>query len=401
MHCASGAEPCKGGIQFTRFQTPKGFRDLAPDDVAKYLFVEGEFRKIFGLWGYREVRTSSVDYFDIIRGGAGEGFTDSLFKVQDCDGKMLSLRGEVTTQIARMLTSRARDEARLFYISNCIRYLETKTLLQREFWQAGAELIGGRTVDADAEAIALAIAALQSLGINDVNVDVGNVELFQLAADSLGIGDNCAIRRAVASKSIDDLRKLTESDRVKEVLSYIMMKRGGPEIVREFSEVTGVGKEYPEYFDGLFALLDAYGCRGRVTIDLSTLREMKYYNGTVFDIYSGGLGVPIGGGGRYDCMMREFGLEAKATGFAVSVDLCVRLIEKGLGKGFGGGAKEAPARIMYRDGFRGEAVRMARRFRDEGKACTIEEFDGSKEGLVVGPDGIRENAGAKGGEGRA
>jgi len=84
-----------------------------------------------------------MDYFDIIRGGAGEGFADSIFKVQDSDGRLLSMRGEVTTQIARMLVSKAKSEGRLFYITNCIRFLETKTLSQREFWQAGAELVGG------------------------------------------------------------------------------------------------------------------------------------------------------------------------------------------------------------------------------------------------------------------
>ncbi len=204
-----GTQKWKEGIYFTRFQTPRGFRDIAPDEVRKYTFVEGRLRDIYAKWGYSEVRTSMMDYYDIIRGGAGEGFADALFKFQDADGKLMSLRGEVTTQIARMLATSLK-ERRLFYISNCLKYTEDRALTGRESWQAGAELIGGDTVASDAESIALRVNALDALGLRGARVDIGSVEAFRALMSTYGIEDCERVTRSVIAKSADDLRNATD-----------------------------------------------------------------------------------------------------------------------------------------------------------------------------------------------
>lgn len=338
-----------------------------------------------------------MDYFDIIRGGAGEGFADSIFKVQDSDGKLLSMRGEVTTQIARMLASKTRSEGKLFYITNCIRFLETKPLSQREFWQAGAELVGGDEVEADAEVIALLLNSLESLGIKEASIDLGNVELFRRVARSFEISEFDALKRAVASKSFGDLKKVMPNERALKVFEYMMTKRGGPEVIRNLSKMVGGGiDEYKEYFEELFGLLKNYGCADRVRVDLSTLREeMKYYNGTVFEVFLSGLGVPIGGGGRYDAMMKEFGLrETKATGFAVSVDLCVKALEASkFNLDFQG--SRISTKILYRKGFRDKAIRLASRMRKKGMICTMEKYNNQNDGIAVGQEIIDLKTGSR------
>jgi ATP phosphoribosyltransferase regulatory subunit len=336
------------------------------------------------MWGYREVRTSTVDYFDIIRGGAGEGFADSIFKVQDWDGRLLSMRGEVTTQVARMLASKAKNEGRIFYIANCIRFLEAKTLSQREFWQAGTELIGGKEAEADAEVIALTLGSLEALGLKEASVDVGNVELFRTLSERFRIGGIESLRKALASKSASDLSNVTTDRKALDALSFIMKRRGGPEVLRELSEMVGGLEKYTSYFDELYRLLEAHGCASRVSVDLTTLREMKYYNGTVFDVFVNGLGVPIGGGGRYDTMMKEFGLDnAKATGFAVSVDLCVRALDAA---GFYFDGARSATRILYKDGFSEKAIFFASELRLKGITCTVDAYGGEMDGILVGKE---------------
>jgi len=334
-------------------------------------------------WGYREVRTSTIDYFDIIRGGIGEGFADSIFKLQDSDGKLLSLRGEVTTQIARMLASSARNEGRLFYIANCLRFLEPKTLSQREYWQAGAELMGGEEVASDAEAISLILSALSGFGLKDAHIDIGSVRLFKALAERFGVSDYEKLTKAVMSKSSEDLKTAVPDPVAREVFSFVMSKRGGPDVVEELANLIGGGfEEECRYFKELFTLLDVYGCADRVSVDLSTLRELKYYTGTVFEIFLGGFGIPIGGGGRYDAMMKEFGLEnTTATGFAVSVDMCVKAIEA---EGFDFNSTAYPLRIFYKDGFREKAVQLAMELRIKGEPCTVDSYGGEKEGILVG-----------------
>ncbi len=375
----------KEGIQFTKFQTPKGFRDLSPDEAKKYLFVEGKFRESFSLWGYREVRTSTLDYYDVIRGEAGAGFGDSIFKIQDWDGRLISLRGEVTTQVARMLASKAMNEARVFYVANCLRFQEMRSLSQRGFWQAGAEIIGGSEVDGDSEAIALAIRSLEAMGITDAYVDIGNTGLFREMAQQLGIPSVGDLRRALTSKSAVDLKAAVGEGEAFKVFSSLMKRRGGHDMIKELANcMKGMGR-YVEYFEGLFRRLEAYGIKGKASLDLTTLREMDYYNGTVFDIYVGGVGVPIGGGGRYDSMMEQFGLSgAKATGFAISVDLCVKALDA---KGFGYEGDAKPLRILFREGYAEKAIGLADALRGRGMSCTVDAYRGEVSGILV-DDGV-------------
>jgi ATP phosphoribosyltransferase regulatory subunit len=334
------------------------------------------------MWGYKEVRTAMVDYFDIIRGGAWEGFADSIFKVQDGDGRLLSMRGEVTTQVARMLASKAKNEGRIFYIANCIRFLEAKTLSQREFWQAGAELVGGREVEADAEIIALTLGSLEALGLKEVSMDVGNVELFRALSERFKIEATEPLRKALASKSASDLSNVTIDQKALDTLSFIMRRRGGPEVLHELSQMVGGLDKYTSYFDKLYRLLEAHGCASRVSVDLTTLREMKYYNGTVFDVFVNDLGVPVGGGGRYDTMMKEFGLNnSRATGFAVSVDLCVRALDVAA---FDFDGVRGATRILYKDGFSEKAIFLAAELRRKGITCMVDAYGSEMDGILVG-----------------
>lgn len=350
---------------------------MGPEELRAYLLVEERFRDVLKKWGYKEVRTSTMDYFDIIRGGAGEGFTDSIFKVQDLDGKLLSLRGEVTTQIARMLASKAKDEGRLCYIANCIRYLEAKNLSLREYWQAGAELIGGEKVAADAEVVALSLQMLDAIGL-PASADLGSMGVITKLMDHFRIKDYRRLTKAISSKSIDDLRKVTMDRDAIKAFGVLMAKRGRADLVKMVSEEAGCLEDEYRYFRDLYRMLEAYGCASRAFVDLSTIREMKYYNGLVFELFLGGMGLPIGGGGRYDTMIRDFGIDTCATGFALSIDLCVRALGNPIIP------NNETTRVYYTEGFREKGAEVARRLRERGKACTLDPYRGERSGILVG-----------------
>lgn len=294
------------------------------------------------------------------------------------------MRGEVTTQIARMLASKAVDERRFSYITNCIRFQEMRSLSQREFWQAGAEFIGGSEVEGDAEAIALALSSLEAMGIRDVYVDIGNAGLFRVLANGLGVEDLEGLKRAMASKSLAGLKGTVREGKALEIFSSLIRRRGGVEVIMELSEGMEGTERYVDYFKELFRRLEAYGFNRRISIDLTTLREMDYYNGTVFDIYVGGVGVPIGGGGRYDTMMEEFGMgSTKATGFAVSVDLCVRALDS---MGFNYDGSLRPLRILFSEGYADKAICIAGELREREIPCAIDAYGGESEGVLVGKE---------------
>ena len=240
-------------------------------------------------------------------------------------------------------------------------------------------MIGEGGAEADGEIISLALECLERTGLGGAKVDLGSISVFRKTVDQFGITNYEGLRRAVSAKSMGDLREVVTDDRALEAFAYMMEVRGGPDVLMRVAEIGVQGiEEDIRYFGELFDVLKAYGYSGNVRIDLSTLREMRYYNGVVFEIFLEGVGLPIGGGGRYDAMMREFGLDMGAVGFAVSVDLLVRAME-GLG-----GRRAQPTPVYYLDGYRDKAIGLARGLRDKGVACTVSSYRGEKEGILVG-----------------
>ncbi|RLE51861.1 MAG: hypothetical protein DRJ33_05035, partial [Candidatus Methanomethylicota archaeon] len=116
---------CLGGFQFTRLSPPRGFKDLTPSLCAKYRYLEESFYRTFTLWGYREVRPPLLEHLDLVALGVGEEMVDEIFKLQDSDGKLLALRAEATTPVARLYADNLREmgcPARIFYIVSCLRF---------------------------------------------------------------------------------------------------------------------------------------------------------------------------------------------------------------------------------------------------------------------------------------
>jgi ATP phosphoribosyltransferase regulatory subunit len=287
-----------------------------------------------------------------------------------------------------MIALKLCNEKRLYYIENCIRYLPQKAISQREFWQAGVELIGEYGPEADAEVICLALESLDKIGLK-ANIDIGSISVFKKIANYFNIEDLDKLKNAIASKSISEIREIVNNEDVLKIFSYIIEKRGRIEILKDLAKNIHELNEDINYIEKLFDIIKAYGYYDRVVIDLSTLREMKYYNGIVFDIFVEGLGIPIGGGGRYDEMMKEFGLDLKATGFAINIDLIVKLIEKIPIK------KERIVNVYYKEGYIEKAINIIKAMRNKGIKCSLSLYRGEKDGILVSDNIIDLKTGEK------
>lgn len=306
--------------------------------------------------------------------GVGSELIDEVFKLQDGDGRLLALRAEATTPVARLYTASIKDRglpARLFYIVPCLRYVPLRDVGLREFRQAGAELIGDPSVAADAEVIALMVACLEEAGIRGVRVDVGSVRLLRRIASALGMERSSFVRfrRAVMRRDLEEAKEvLNESganDYLKKALLELPFVRGDLSDIRKYAEKLHDVEQEVRSFEEALDLLRSYGYSSRITFDLSVVREFEYYTGLVFEAYAPGMGVTIGAGGRYDDLLREMGIEnPSATGFAICVDLCVEVMER---QGVG---LPAPRTVAYVGVCQGvgveQAVALARKLRELG-----------------------------------
>lgn len=311
---------------------PEGLRDILPAEAKARRDLEGRLRGAFEGRGFGEVISPTFEFYDLLSIEAGSAIKRDMVRFMGSDGRLLALRPEMTTTIARVAAQRCDPEAgphRFYYIANVFREEFSKQGQAREFWQAGIELVGGAGgTDADTGVISLFVEALDAAGLADFQVGLGQIGFLEGAFKSLPVteADRERLRSALDERSLVKYRAavaaLDLDDETSAKLLAIPTLRGGPEVFKAAAELV-VGDDARAALDRLkevWSGLDAAGLAGRVVIDLGIWRSFDYYTGLVFEGYAPGLGVPLGGGGRYDKLLAEFGQPQPAAGFALGLE---------------------------------------------------------------------------------
>ena len=140
-----------------------------------------------------------------------------MFKFQDFDGKLLALRAEMTAPVARIVTTRMQSipkPIRLFYVNNVFRYNQSYLKREREFCQAGVELVGCNTSEADGEILTLLTSSLKQVGLKEVRIDLGHASLLKdlLDAAGLDVQKKVAVQGLLACRDSAGLKKLMEQN---------------------------------------------------------------------------------------------------------------------------------------------------------------------------------------------
>lgn len=340
-------------------------------------------RKNFELWGYKEIRTPTFEYFESLATGTGLELQESMFRFKDKGGRQLALRAEMTSPIARVVATELRSHPlpmRMYYLAPMFRYEEPQSGRQREFWHAGIELFGSSLPDADAEVLAVFITTLDDIGLKGVSVELGHVGLFKSIVEEAGLSldEAAAIRRSIDKK--DDasletaLKEVDVSSAMKDVFRLLPKLRGDISVTKKILD--NVDNENVEIciknISDTVKLLELYKLDSRVMVDLGIVRGIDYYTGAVFEGFVKDLGTALGGGGRYDNLVGEFtGESIPATGFAIGVDRCHLALEK---QGFKFPLKNSPQiLILYIDQeLKGEAVKIAVNLRKLGLSTEID-----------------------------
>ncbi|MGC5324817.1 ATP phosphoribosyltransferase regulatory subunit [Brevibacillus sp. SYSU BS000544] len=361
------------------FEKPLGMRDILPESLAKQRHLEFILRSRIEQWGYDEIATPSLEYYDTV-GAASATLTDRMFKLLDKQGHTVVLRPDMTTPIARVVSSLYKDVAfpiRLFYQTNVFRAQEKEAGRNAEFHQTGIELIGDASVDADAEAIALAISCLKEVGVGAFKVAIGHVDFIDGLLDEI-VPDQEAHskfkrflndRDYVGYRQLIDALTLSEQDRYR--LHALLSLRGGQSKISEAYELTvnGKARKAVETLASLWSILEAHGVTEYVLLDFNLISSLNYYTGIVFEGYAADLGSPLVGGGRYDHLLEQFGRPAPATGFAIKMDRLMQITSVQ--------PKPKPSRvaIFYVAARREEAIKKARSIRESGKNVMIQMLE--------------------------
>jgi len=229
--------------------------------------------------------------------------------------------------VARMAATKLFDQPlplRCFYVGSVFRYEEPQVGRQREFTQCGVELIGASTPAADAEVVALAVAALEALEVRDFQINLGQMALFRTLTADLPPDDLERIREATDQRNPARLAQALDAAGVtgprRALLASLPDLIGGLEVLQEATAFGGAAADAAAALAQVYRLLEAYGVAGRIILDLGEVRGMDYYTGITFRGVAPGLGWPLLSGGRYDELIGQFGRSLAAVGFGLGIE---------------------------------------------------------------------------------
>lgn len=356
-----------------KMHVPDGVEDCLPAECYIKKSIEGALRSSFVLSGYDEIETPTYEYIDVFQSGVGSYIQESMIKFVDTNGRILVLRPDLTVPIARIAATKLQSmPQRLFYAQNSFAAAEPAIGKAGEFTQAGIELIGDESDNADAEVIALAVKALKTAGLTSFTVDIGQVSFFKALISESGLNESDVdlLRHAVDSKDKMALEALSKQLNLSDGLTHQIVTLpdlfGGSEV---FEKALTLSQKPDcvaavENLRNVYHLLTEYGLSEYITIDLGMLHDIAYYSGIIFRGLATGIGFPVVSGGRYDDLLGKFGKSLPATGFALGIKRVMIAMER---QGLLSGYYETDAVVSCAAPSCGAAYAFAESMRAQGK----------------------------------
>lgn len=327
------------------FVTPSGFRDVLTDEATARESIERAVQDCFAQRGYRPIETPTLENMAVMQ--AGGRLPQTPFKFFDSKGDLVTMRPDVTLQVARMCATRLGNRPGPFRFRYCQRvFREAEGQLRadtRERTQIGIECIGDAGSKVDAEVIGLFAQALGIAGVRDYKLSLATVGVLRalLAASAASDEWTSAVLDAFHASNFVEIDRLTgavptESGAAAQGASKATLPEGAAapvfaNAIRALSRIRG-GREAIEEvrrlvaplgcedgldeFSATYDLLEEAGLADNILVDFSVMSSFDYYTGIVFEAFAPGLGTPLGSGGRYDKMLANYGKDRPAAGFA-------------------------------------------------------------------------------------
>lgn len=323
------------------YQPPVGARDLFPLDVAQKQWIEERLQQVFQRWSYHQIITPTLERLDtLIAGGAVEPST--VVQLHDTDNEVLGLRPELTASIARAAITRMEGVSlpqRLFYSANVFRRVaQGSRHRQQELFQSGVELLGAGGVIADGEMILLLADCLNTLGLQEWHLVLGEAELTHSLLSPFPDDQRDQVRTAIANLDRLTLETMPLTDKLKQRALTLFDLRGVPQDVLQQVSALQLTPAQQTIVENLKTLVDMLESTQHSNVhlpsfilDLSLIRPFNYYTGIVFEVINQtetGYNI-LGQGGRYDDLLGTYhpqGEGVPGIGFVVNLDPIQKLL---------------------------------------------------------------------------
>jgi ATP phosphoribosyltransferase regulatory subunit len=305
--------------------TPPGALDLTGDAARRRRVLQRAAVQVLEKGGYEELLPPTFEYEDVFLRAGGAGVAERLLRFPDRDGRILALRYDFTSSIARIASTTfagAKLPLRLSYSGKVYRQEPERGGRPRETLQVGAELLGDGSLEADVEIVRLTLELVRSAGLEDFQINLGHVGVLAPGLATLEEPLRAQVRRGIDRKDRAGLtRSLAGRSGDAAALArlpFVIGRRDALEsALRDTPPAAVAGLRH------LVALDDALsaGERSHVVYDLGEVRGLDYYTGVHFEVYVSGAGRAAGAGGRYDELMGRFGRPMPAVGLSLDLDV--------------------------------------------------------------------------------
>lgn len=312
-------------------KAPRGTKDIMPDQIYKWHFIESKFAAICRKYGFEEIRTPIFEHTELFQRGVGDT-TDivqkEMYTFEDNGHRSITLKPEGTSPTVRaFLESKQYAESqptKYYYETQCFRYEKPQSGRLREFHQFGIEVFGSKSMLADAEVIALANDFLTNMGIEEIELRINSVgcptcrETYRKALQDFlkpnyeNLCDTCKDRYERNPMRILDCK----NENCQEIV------KGAPMMLDYLCD------DCKESFEQVKSYLTASEIE--YTIDPKIVRGLDYYTKTAFEFVSKNIGAQgtVCGGGRYDNLIKEVGdIDVPGVGFGLGIERLILLLD--------------------------------------------------------------------------
>ncbi len=315
-----------------RWILPDGIEEVLPADAWRLETLRRRILDLFTSWGYELVMPPMIEYLDSLLTGVSEDLDLQTFKITDqLSGRMMGIRPDITPQAARIDAHYLKRNApvRLCYLGPVLQTRPGDFAASREPLQLGAELFGDAGIESDVEVLALMVAMLETLGIEDINIDLGHVGVFQGLAQASGLTAAqettlfSALQRKARPEIDQALNEWNITGKHRQMLIGLLDLNGTTEVLAQAQQqLAKAPATVHQAIDTLQAVADVIARRYptvSIYIDLAEVSGYGYHTGIVFSAFTAGNGWAIAKGGRYDGIGEAFGRARPATGFSADL----------------------------------------------------------------------------------
>ncbi|MFP4402767.1 MAG: histidine--tRNA ligase [Nanoarchaeota archaeon] len=317
-------------------QKIKGTTDFYPEDQFICDYIYYNLKSVAEKFCFQRVEPPMIESIELLTAKSGDEIKNQIFTIEKKGKEALGLRFEFTASVARMFAEKQKaliKPVKWYSFNRLWRYERPQAGREREFFQFNCEIYGSSSSKSDSELIILAVECLKSLKLreNDFVVRINNRKLLMGLLTDI-IDEDCIDK---VLRVIDKKEKISKEDFYNE-LNFLDIKQIEKienlfELKLENFKNYNLNSVAKEGFNSLIKIFENIRKVGysNVMFDMSIVRGLDYYTGTVFEIFDIKKKFrAICGGGRYDNVIGEFGgTDTCATGFAIGYSTLNLLLE--------------------------------------------------------------------------